>query len=69
MTVTVIDYEWNDNTTERTVAPTQREIFGLTDWMLGDKQYRDLLKQAGLKNITITVRDFKLEDIDHMGLQ
>jgi len=69
MTVTVIEYEWNDNTTERIVAPTDSEIFGLTDWMLGDKESRDILRQAGLKNITITVRAFKLEDIDYMGLE
>ena len=69
MTVTVIEYEWNDNTTERIVAPTKSEIFGIADWMLGDKESRDILRQAGLKNITITVRDFKLEDIDYMGLE
>tara|TARA_B100001778_G_C18427016_1_gene555997 strand:+ start:122 stop:337 length:216 start_codon:yes stop_codon:yes gene_type:complete len=69
MTVTVIEYEWNDNTTERIVAPTKSEIFGITDWMLGDKESRDILKKAGLNNITIAVRDFKLEDIDYMGLE
>ena len=69
MTVTVMVYEWNDNTTERIVAPTESEIFGIADWMLGDKESRDILRQAGLKNITITVRDFKLEDIDYMGLE
>jgi|TARA_B110000914_G_scaffold188551_1_gene173532 hypothetical protein len=38
-------------------------FFGLTGWMLGDQESRDLLREAGIKNITITVRDFNLANI------
>jgi hypothetical protein len=38
-------------------------FFGLTGWMLGDQESRDLLREAGIKNITITVRGFNLANI------
>ena len=67
--VTVIEYEWNDNTTECIVAPSQSEILGITDWMMGDQESIDLLSGVGLKNITITVRPFELPDVDYMGFE
>lgn len=67
--VTVIEYEWNDNTTECIVSPSQSEILGITDWMMGDPESIDLLRGVGLKNITITVRPFELADIHYMGFE
>ena len=64
--ITVIEYEWDDNTIERVVEPAKNEILGIADWMMGDRESIDLLKDAGLKNITITVKPFELADVDYM---
>ena len=64
--ITIIEYEWNDNTTERIVSPLKSEMLGVTDWMMGDQGLRELLSYAGLRNITITVRPFELSDVDYM---
>ena len=34
--------------------------------MMCDQESIDLLKDAGLKNITITVKPFELSDVDYM---
>jgi hypothetical protein len=65
--VTVIEYHWNDNTTERIVSPTESEILGVSDWLCGDEESGSILRQAGIKHITVSVREFELADINYMG--
>ena len=64
--ITIIEYEWNNNTTERIVEPPKSEILGVIDWMMGGQELRELLSYAGLRNITITVRPFELSDAHYI---